>query len=732
MSELSESPAYFLLSIAINEYQCPTIHNLQGSLNDAAMLEVCLADVVGPVPPSAICSLRNAGATRSAILAAFYKHLITNPHIKKDDPIIIYYAGHGGRVRVPESWMYPDDESSVSDATIAPDAWGTSSDSFVETLCPSDEGTRSGDDLVYGIPDITINALLRILAREKGNNITFICDSCHSGGICRDIADENPGFRARCSGTNLSPLPPDIDSAILADANCGGPGCFGFHGNHSSHILLAACTEAESAYENDIKPRTASFATALTREFARLGLASPMGSALDSAHGTDAQLYSGLFTTALIRELRRLGAGGLASTTYAALMGALKLPHSGQHPQCEGNFINSFLFSRRAVLAPCVFQLTAQRGGDFLIAAGEAHGIVVGTEMTVYRDSCARNRLGLLVCRRVEAVSSTGRISTETKDIKIPAHSWVAVHRWHTGELKIYAPAFPSCVDVASEYPFISTRFKRTAHVALQIRTKGPKPGITVERPGDLLLAPYTRNSVVPTIPRELHLPSVLTKIAHFHFHLARQKPQATKPQELDGVVVGDTVELHMYHMKAGRHGFQPERNNLLRNNTARLELTDAPWYGFEITSKSRWGLYVYLFCFDPSDYSIAALWMPPLGSASPPLTPFGSITIGYGRDGGLPLRFSPQSPDVKCTDTVFFKLFVSTNYLNMHHIPQLSPLDAPQPSPPVSEPSKPDAIPRGPVAEIMPSTPPKALWDVSLSTVTISKGRQGLFARLW
>ncbi|KAJ7500001.1 caspase domain-containing protein [Mycena latifolia] len=671
---MAESPRYFLLSIAIDEYKCPNILPLNGSVNDATAMEACLAEVLGDVPSTAIFSLRNADATRSAIINAFYTHLINNRNIKKDDAIIIFYAGHGGRVKPPARW-------------------GIDSDT-VETICPSDEATGDGDDLVHGIPDITINALLLILAREKGNNITFICDSCHSGGISRGLTDELPGFRARYAGQTQIPLPPDIDSAILDDANVG-KGAFGFRGNHSSHILLAACTDTERAFEveGDGKPR------------------------------------SGQFTTALTRALRRL-ADKIAFITYAALMDSLEFP-SGfpQHPQCDGNFVNSFLFSRRTDPPPCIFRLIAQ-GHDYLVSAGEAHGLVRGTEMTVW-DACGRNKLGILVCHTVGPISSscTAQMTTENT-VKGPLRPWASVHRWNIGALRIHSE-FTKCLDSVSEYPIISTG-RKNAHIAL--RATDPNHDVTIERcEGDPLLAPYTRHYTIPTIPRELDLPSVLNNIAHFYFHLGRQKPAAAnmEPKELNDVLASQVVELLMYPMMPYGHRYKPKMSNLLKNNVAHLDLVEGSRYGFEILNKSGWDLYAYLFCFDPSDYSIAGIWMPPMGSTGPPLPADGSITIGYGSGGGLPLHFCPSSRGLKLTDTVFFKLFVSTKDINMHHIPQSSPLRAQESSPaPEFNHLAAQAVSREIVRRDAEKLPLPDVWDVSLAAVHIYQGRS-LFDRL-
>jgi hypothetical protein len=104
------------------------------------------------VPDSQIVLLTNEHATRGAILDNFQKHFTTNPRIHKNDAIVLYYAGHGSRVPAPADWPATDGK--------------------IETLCPYDERiTDENGEEIFGIPDRTINVLLRDLAAKKENNI---------------------------------------------------------------------------------------------------------------------------------------------------------------------------------------------------------------------------------------------------------------------------------------------------------------------------------------------------------------------------------------------------------------------------------------------------------------------------------------------------------------------------------------------------------------------------------
>jgi len=79
---------------------------------------------------------------------------------KAEDPaIIIYFAGHGARVDIPENWH----------------DW-VSSTGQIEMLCPTDintvKMTVGGEEkVVDGIPDRTISVLLNYLSDVRGDNV---------------------------------------------------------------------------------------------------------------------------------------------------------------------------------------------------------------------------------------------------------------------------------------------------------------------------------------------------------------------------------------------------------------------------------------------------------------------------------------------------------------------------------------------------------------------------------
>ncbi|KAJ6622316.1 caspase domain-containing protein [Mycena sp. CBHHK59/15] len=644
---------YFALIIGIDEYKSPTIASLNGCVSDARSIQECLTRVFGPAPESAVMVLTNANATRAAILSAFRTHLIDNPQIEQGEPIIIYFAGHSGRVPAGD---FPS--------------------GYVDTICPSDESVLAEDELLIpGIPKFTINALLQILAREKGNNITFVYDSCQFGGA---VGKEPQTARYHPGGA--VPMPAHIDREILLTAK-GEDLQFGFHGSRSSHVLLAAFAEDDTAYEG-----------------------------IDT--GTHTGCIRGTFTNALTRQLNRLEYQiRVGCVTYSNLIKSLELPPS-QHPQCEGELASGILFAGRNRIAPCVFDLI-WREGTLYVAAGAAHGIVEGTEMLVYKEASALTSLGVLVARDVHAFTATLGRKDPTDFFPVPdTQGRARVLRWNTGDLKIFSdPSLSLQLPMPySEYRVCLVNVKSAGHIALHAPDRNGI--IRIERQDHLIPTYAIRNIMIPPDLTDC-LPFILNGIAHFHYHLGRQMPSATRL--LQAPLISPHVALEMYRLdRRHRNGAtKPDKNNLFKKNIARLSIDNVSWkYGIKIVNKSDYGLYPYLFYFDPSDYCINLLYQPPFTATTPPLEPGGFVTIGYGGAGGEPLQF--QAPG-GASDACFLKLIVSTQNINLDHTSQ---------SPLFETPSEPSRV-RPAHANTMLATALFAqrincmFWDVSLGVVT-------------
>ena len=142
-------PHLFALIIGVNEYESPNIPNLVAAVPDADAMRYYLEEHLG-VPSSQIRDLRNSEATRAAIIDGIEAFSLDD-EIKEGDPILIYYAGHGGSADTPEGWV--------------------GSTGKIELLVPYDLSSLKDGDPKHGIPDRTLGALLSHLADKKGDNI---------------------------------------------------------------------------------------------------------------------------------------------------------------------------------------------------------------------------------------------------------------------------------------------------------------------------------------------------------------------------------------------------------------------------------------------------------------------------------------------------------------------------------------------------------------------------------
>jgi hypothetical protein len=115
------------------------------------------------VPSDHIINLRDSDASRERIVKAF-EALRDDPRIESGDPILIYYAGHGGLRRAEEEWRL---KYGLDD---------------VQVIFPFDYGVQAPGSAkpVNCIPDKTIFGLLNKLAAAKGDNIVSGLSSLRS------------------------------------------------------------------------------------------------------------------------------------------------------------------------------------------------------------------------------------------------------------------------------------------------------------------------------------------------------------------------------------------------------------------------------------------------------------------------------------------------------------------------------------------------------------------------
>ena len=138
----------YALLIGINDYV--SLPKLAGAVNDARAVEEFLKSQMN-VPSDRIRLMLDHDASRKNIIDAL-SQLSKDREINRDDPILIYYAGHGTQLKPPKGW----------------EAGGPGRK--IQGICPCDYKKKSVDT----IPDRTIGGYLDLICEKKGNNIVFL------------------------------------------------------------------------------------------------------------------------------------------------------------------------------------------------------------------------------------------------------------------------------------------------------------------------------------------------------------------------------------------------------------------------------------------------------------------------------------------------------------------------------------------------------------------------------
>ncbi|KAF7359688.1 hypothetical protein MVEN_00693200 [Mycena venus] len=593
----------FALIVGIDKYANDERWSLHKCVNDADLIESFIKTTFAT---SSIRRLDNEAATRQDILDNFRCHLIDNINIIPGDPIIFYFAGHGRRVTAPVGWQ--------------------SNDGVIETICPYDQRALVNEVVqgVPGIPDVTIAALLRELARCKGNNITVILDCCHSGGATR-----TPGEMLERS---LPPddLPfPDIDRDIWVRDSSNFESTSkprGFGGVDCQYVLLAACGDLQSASD-------------------------------------------GYFTSSLVENLNK------KPSTYADLLAMIppKRNRFGipvQHPQCEWND-NRLLFTTLVALDNKAFRLTKRENGPYTVNAWAIHGV---QHNMVFR---VNNPPVDLHITEILAFSSILQAPDGSPDIP----SGVAAFAMMNLGMKVFLePSFPLPPDLSLiDSCFTIVPVRQDADFILSLESSDSGEKLRVESVDPLLRHLSCHVTHVDWDEVRDHLPRFLDAIARFRYHLGRHSDHsdpytasAMSTHVPDRIFSDSESEVSLFRLGPVTYlGFrqpeQPERNLLsLSDRTATLQNEKGTKYGIRLLSKPLQSYpFFYVFYMDPSDFSIQAWHLP----KPPPNPACETIRIGYGAGGGYPIEFVLEGN--KNYDAGFVKVFISADYTDMRSLEQ-------------------------------------------------------------
>ncbi|KAF8725249.1 Caspase domain, partial [Rhizoctonia solani] len=620
-------PPLHALVIGINKYK-ENVH-LVGAVPDALAFKSYLTDDLC-VPEQQMTVLVDEQATRANIIEALQNIGRPDNGINRDDPIVIYYAGHGGQVDPP-----PD-----KTANRLP----------VQCIIPQDTSKESD---VVPIPDFTIGALVHCIAQEKGNNITVIFDCCHSTVGSRNIP-ENVRFVDKADLPKLpSSLDEDIIQATSSDfqdvLNLPSPEIL--FGDQDSHVTLAACGYGEAAFEDTVEKR-------------------------------------GYFSSALLKLLRSVQIDSLSYRRCIQRLPQL-LTRQPQNPVCEGKHADRMFFNAR-VQGPSACYIPIKPDADGLyLQAGLVHGITPGATYDIHASDVpdpSDPPLATLevhsvepfvshlkgtdvpnlpaVCYSRQADYGPSRtldihITQEFADEAVPSDVWARLFRGSLHEL-VVRPVEPELASV-----IVSVNSKKETTFTL----KNP---VLVEHRIETLPSPD-----YPTIPPEAErVIPVLTSLSQWDWHL-RHTPDVRPFHKM--------IDIEFYQLQMtgeytdeGNPVLVPEGNNLNADGVADIIANLENYYGFKVVNRSRENLYVSMVDF-------SGQWEHPVADTPNPTIPANaSLTIGYGSGEQMPLMFALN--DDQDIDVNFFKFFVSSHPINSGLLEQGSPFGDERCDPPESK----------------------------------------------
>ncbi|KAF8607147.1 hypothetical protein BDV93DRAFT_467797 [Ceratobasidium sp. AG-I] len=643
----------FALIIGINRYL--KIDHLTGAVADADAVS-CFLTTDLKVPSSHIINLRDDLASREAIVQAL-RSFKGDPRIQRGDPILIYYAGHGGSKKTPDEWK----------AQCAADR--------MQVIFPFDYNTTipNSREVVNCIPDRTIVGLLNELAIAKGDNITVMFDSCHPTFSSR-CGDENSGTGrlARSADVDID-IPVDIDADILSPKYGSKPDPRRQGSHHpgpllcldqSSHVFYAACGSNEEAYEEDGR---------------------------------------GVFTVALMKTLRE---SGIDKITYRNLLTSLPMLPK-QSPHCYGVHKSRILFNSRVPSCKVAFVPVKVERDELILNAGLSSGVTLGSIWELQVSAAEGSpTLGRLKARRPN--SSRTALFSETHE----AHAQLISDVKAIGELQLYARqvqsgtgnelrvyfspgakqlVFPNSelnLDPTGatgkshrEVGYVVHSSRDSADMVVEVYDSHAAPGLEqVHISNELgveaevvfvLCHPQAEKYDVARMrhrkpARREEVEPVLFAAARWHWHLKRTN-------DLEGSIAMVSMEMIKLYEVYGDYIDPVEEPLVNPNKTGVVDFVvrEEDRYGLRLSSQVLVPLYIRAFYFDAMDFSINK--MPGYShsdpSQAPELPPCGQFMVGDCSKGGSMIKFS-VTPGA-ALEVGFMKLFWSTDPLELDNLEQ-------------------------------------------------------------
>lgn len=399
----------------------------------------------------------------------------------------------------------------------------------------------------------------------------------------------------------------------------------------------------------------------------------------------------GIFTYALLQALKQHHPSALTYSTLSRIaldfVTSIKLPEDAgglrQTPQCEGQNQDRFLFSTRAYKIPLI---PTNNTGIFRIEAGNAVGIVRGTEFGVFSDTMgsANTPIAQLVATDVGPnVSLLKELHGNTHSIlELLPNVYVDVIKYnnHSSAVRISAIERSTCSEPWQE-------------VFRNLETQ-PVPIIWVEpgEPSDLTLVlknngvELQRNLGAQGRPGPAHillqhgwganrLTGILTAVIQFHYHLQHQIPGAPLQAQLE--VKLQELETRQ---RRGDVGHTPMGKDLFQGCLANgaivnVQANPQKLFGLTLVNKSNQDLFPYVLYYNLEDYSVSCLYDPPSRWMKAPLLAHGSLFIGSGQEDSSALNVELTNPASE-KEYGMFVFLVCNEWVDIAGMKQDSPFE--------------------------------------------------------
>ncbi|KAI9567999.1 caspase domain-containing protein [Boletus coccyginus] len=652
----------FALIIGINDYT--NCRKLSGAVADAKAMKQYLEQVLR-VPEDHIRTLFDHDATRDAIIEAF-EALRDDEQIQKGDPIVIFYAGHGGELPSPSTWTWWAPETKI------------------QCLLPQDY-KKSDTHPIHPIPDRMVGALVESIARVKGDNIasdiSVIFDCCHSASGTRVHSEAGYVHRTvELDHTIPDKLDQDIWRARSGKINPG----FASHGLQS-HVLLAACGENELAYEYD-------------------------------GHGQ--------FTTALLETLKTWAIDDL---TYNEVLEHIHL--SKQNPHCEGFNQHRIIFDARVPAGRQVrYSVRLLGGGQYVIGAGMAHGVSYGVESTLYSEE-KRSLGAVVVDAAAEIEDFQTKIAaplrvTNVSFAKLTRAGNLPLYLTPGGNLSLVLEEMIRQVKGTSAPNF--RRVEEVKEAKLEATMKNDRVVLKV-LDQQLKRLELTDLSFEIALDRLTH---ALSAAAHYYWYLDLSKENShidTKDGvTVDFYMLKESEkEYDEYGMEAlvpVEPGFYRRDPKAETPGVIDFVVDPDALYGIKITNKTTRDLYLNAFLFNNGSLSIAPYYtQTSVGTPGAPLKKNATFTMGYGSGGTAPFSYSLD--EGQHVDVGYLKIFFATRPIDLSDIVQPPPFSAVDLRSWINEARK------GKISPFMSPSGPKDTW-FTLEIPVVQRGEETPAAR--